>query len=96
LRSLAGLPPAHLSTPNELAGALDMRLAAVEQVLAALKMLTLVERTFGAGDGEDGYRLTRAGEVLLAACSRAQPVKRPPAPQGAVRQKRMEPTLGSM
>jgi len=55
-------------------------------VFGTLKKLSLVERTFGAGDGEDGYRLTRAGEVLLAACSRVQ----------SMRSSRVEPTLGSL
>ena len=63
-------------TPSEIARAMDMRSAAVEQALAALRKLSLIERTFGAGDGEDGYRLTRAGQVFLVACSRTQPNKR--------------------
>lgn len=80
LRSHAELPPGHLFTPSDVASALDMRLADVERALGTLKKLSLVERTFGAGDGEDGYRLTRAGGVLLAACSET----------------RIEPTLGSI
>lgn len=92
----AGLPPGHLSTPSSIASSLDMRSADVEQVLAALRKVSLVERTLGAGDGEDGYRLTRAGEVLLAACSRAQPVKGNPSAQRTLRPKRIEPTLGSL
>jgi DNA-binding MarR family transcriptional regulator len=84
LRSHVGLSAGHLLTPSDVASALDLRVADVERVLGTLKKLSLVERTFGAGDGEDGYRLTRAGEVLLAASSRAQPVK----------ETRIEPTLG--
>lgn len=91
-----GLPPAHLLTPSDVANALNMRSSDVERALGSLKKLSLVERTFGAGDGEDGYRLTRAGEVFLAACSRAQPVNEAPLPQHTARPKRMEPTLGSM
>jgi DNA-binding MarR family transcriptional regulator len=76
LRSHAKLPPGHLVTPSQIASAIDMRSADVEQALAALRKLSLIERTFGAGDGEDGYRLTRAGQVFLVACSRTQPTKR--------------------
>ena len=76
LRSHAKLPPAHLLTPSQIANAIHMRSADVEQALAALRKLSLVERTFGAGDGEDGYRLTRAGQVFLVACSRTQPNRR--------------------
>ena len=96
LQSHAGLPPAHLLTPSDIALALDMRAADVEQVLATLRKLSLVERSLGAGDGEDGYRLTRPGEVLLAACSRAQPAKGTSVPQHTLRPKRIEPRLGSM
>jgi len=87
LQTHAMLPPGHLLTPNDIANSLEMRVADVERALGALRKLSLVERTFGAGDGEDGYRLTRAGQVLLAACSRAQQAKE---------SKRIEPTLGSI
>jgi DNA-binding MarR family transcriptional regulator len=87
LQAHAMLPPGHLSTPNDIANSLEMRLADVERALGALRKLSLVERTFGAGDGEDGYRLTKAGAVLLAACSREQPVNE---------SQRIEPTLGSI
>jgi DNA-binding MarR family transcriptional regulator len=87
LQSHASLPPGHLSTPNDIANSLAMRVTDVERALGALRKLSLVERTFGAGDGEDGYRLTKAGAVFLAACSRAQPGKE---------SKRIEPTLGSI
>ena len=102
LQSHAELPPGYLLTPSDLASALDMRSADIEQVLATLKKLSLVERTFGAGDGEDGYRLTRPGEVFLAACRGgslehpAEQGSRNPLPQRSLRPKRMEPTLGSM
>ena len=86
LQSHIGLTPGHLLTPSDVASALDMRVADIERVFGTLKKLSLVERTFGAGDGEDGYRLTRAGEVLLAACSRVQ----------SMRSSRIEPTLGSL
>lgn len=101
LQSHAELRPGHLLTPSDIASALDMRSRDVEQALAMLKKLSLVERTFGAGDGEDGYRLTRPGEVFLAACSGggslhhpAENVTRTPLPERSLRQKRMEPTLG--
>jgi DNA-binding MarR family transcriptional regulator len=81
LQCHASLPPAHLLTPSDIASALRMRSADVEKVLGTLRKLSLVERTLGAGDGEDGYRLTRAGQVFLAACGG--------------RQRRIEPTLGS-
>ena len=79
LQSHAELPPGHLLTPSDIASSLDMRSRDVEQALAMLKKLSLVERTFGAGDGEDGYRLTRPGAVFLAACRGSG---------------RMEPTVG--
>ena len=85
LRSHADLPPGHLLTPSDVASALNMRVSDVERAFGTLKKLSLVERTFGDGDG-DGYRLTRPGEVFLAACSRAQPLK----------ETRIEPTLGSL
>jgi DNA-binding MarR family transcriptional regulator len=84
LQHHAALPPGHLLTPADIANTLGMRLSDVERALGALRNLSLVERTFGAGDGEDGYRLTRAGAVLLAACS-----------QQSAGSKRIEPTLGS-
>jgi DNA-binding MarR family transcriptional regulator len=96
LQSHAGLPPAHLLTPSDIAHDLDMCSADIEEVLANLRKLSLVERTLGAGGGEDGYRLTRPGEVLLAACSRAQPAKGTSLPQQALRPKRIEPMLGSV
>jgi len=85
LQHHAALPPGHLLTPPDIANTLGMRLADVERALGALRKLSLVERTFGAGDGEDGYRMTRAGAVLLAACS-----------QHGAGSKRIEPTLGSV
>jgi DNA-binding MarR family transcriptional regulator len=95
LQSHAGLPPAHLLTPRDLARDLDMRSADVEVVLGTLRKLSLVERTLGADDGEHGYRLTRAGEVFLAASNRVQPAKATPSPERALRPKRIEPSLGS-
>jgi DNA-binding MarR family transcriptional regulator len=95
LQSHAGLPPAHLLTPGDTARALDMRAADVAVVLGTLRKLSLVDRTLGADDGEDGYRLTKAGEVFLAAANRPQPAKATASPQRAVRPKRIEPRLGS-
>jgi DNA-binding MarR family transcriptional regulator len=94
LQSHAGLPPAHLLTASDIAPTLDMRAADVAVVLGTLRKLSLVDRTLGLGDGEDGYRLTKAGEVFLAACSRQQ-AKAPPAPERTARPKRIEPRLGS-
>ena len=87
LQTHAMLPPGHLLTPHDIANSLEMRVTDVERALGALRKLSLVERTFGAGDGEDGYRLTRAGQVLLAACSRTEASRE---------SKRIEPTLGSI
>jgi DNA-binding MarR family transcriptional regulator len=95
LQSHAGLPPAHLLTPGDTARALDMRAADVAVVLGTLRKLSLVDRTLGADDGEDGYRLTKAGEVFLAAANRPQPAKETASPQRTVRPKRIEPRLGS-
>lgn len=71
----ARLAPGHLLTASGTASALRVRPSLVQQALTRLKALSLVDRTFGAGDGEDGYRLTRPGQVFLAACSRAHPAK---------------------
>ena len=95
LQSQANLPPAHLLTAGDIGRALDMRSADVAVVLGTLRKLSLVDRTLGADDGEDGYRLTKAGEVLLAACSRTQPTKVAASTQRTLRSKRIEPTLGS-
>lgn len=96
LQTLAALPPAHLLTPSDIARALEMRSADIEQALVTLRKLSLVARSIGAGDGEDGYRLTKAGEVFLASCSRAQQVRDTSMPERTARPKRLEPTLGSM
>lgn len=95
LKSLDGLPPAHLLTPRDVGRCLEMRAGDVEKVLGTLRKLSLVDRTLGADDGEDGYRLTRAGEVFLATCNRAQPAQATAALQPTLRPKRIEPTLGS-
>jgi DNA-binding MarR family transcriptional regulator len=95
LQAHANLPPAHLLTAGDIGRALDMRSTDVAGVLGTLRKLSLVDRTLGADDGEDGYRLTKAGEVLLAACSRTQPAKVAASSQRTLRPKRIEPTLGS-
>jgi DNA-binding MarR family transcriptional regulator len=95
LQSHAGLPPAHLLTPGDTARALDMRTADVAVVLGTLRKLSLVDRTLGVDDGDDGYRLTKAGEVFLAAANRSQPAKETASLQRTVRPKRIEPRLGS-
>jgi DNA-binding MarR family transcriptional regulator len=95
LQSHANLPPAHLLTASDIGRALDMRSADVAVVLGTLRKLSLVDRTLGADDGEDGYRLTKAGEVFLAACSRTRPAKVPASSQRTLPPKRIEPTLGS-
>ena len=94
LQSHANLPPAHLLTARDIGRALDMRSADVAVVLGTLRKLSLVDRTLGADDGEDGYRLTKAGEVFLAACSRTPAAKITASSQHTLRPKRIEPTLG--
>jgi DNA-binding MarR family transcriptional regulator len=71
LRSHVKLAPGHLLTASGIASALDVSSTHVERALTRLTTLSLVHRTFGAGDGEDGYRLTRPGELFLAACGQA-------------------------
>ena len=95
LRAHVGLSAGHLLTTSDVATALDIRVSEVERVLGTLRKLSLVERTFGAGDGEDGYRLTRPGAVLLAAYSRAQSMEEPVSAQRSVRANRIEPTLNA-
>jgi DNA-binding MarR family transcriptional regulator len=95
LQALAGLPPAHFLTPSDIARRFAMSAADVAVVLGTLRKLSLVDRTLGADDGEDGYRLTKAGEVFLAAANRPQPAKEIVSPQRTVRPKRIEPRLGS-
>jgi hypothetical protein len=72
LRSHAKLPPGHLSTAKGLARVLRERPAQVEKALAKLKTLSLVDSALGAGDGEDGYKLTQFGAVFLSSHMRAQ------------------------
>ena len=95
LQAHAALPPAHFLTPRDIASRFHMRPADVAVVLGTLRKLSLVDRNLGADDGEDGYQLTRAGEVFLATCTRAQPAKEIALPQRTLRPKRIEPTLGS-
>ncbi len=75
LRSHVKLAPGHLLTASAIASALDVGATHVERTLTRLTTLSLVHRTFGAGDGEDGYRLTRPGELFLAACGQAHLTK---------------------
>jgi hypothetical protein len=72
LRSHAKLPPGHLSTARGLARVLRERPAQVEKALQKLKTLSLVDSALGAGDGEDGYKLTQFGAVFLSSHMRAQ------------------------
>jgi hypothetical protein len=48
------------------------RPAQVEKALQKLKTLSLVDSALGAGDGEDGYKLTQFGAVFLSSHMRAQ------------------------
>ncbi len=96
LQTLAGLPPAHFLTPSDIARRFAMSAADVAVVLGTLRKLSLVDRTLGADDGEDGYRLTKAGEVFLAAAKRPQPAQEISSPQRTLRSKRIEPRLGSV
>lgn len=75
LRCHAKLAAGHLLTASGIASALDVSSTHVERALTRLTTLSLVHRTFGAGDGEDGYRLTRPGEIFLAACGQAHLTK---------------------
>ena len=95
LQTLAGLPPAFFLTPSDIARRFAMSAADVAVVLGTLRKLSLVDRALGADDGEDGYRLTKAGEVFLAAANRQQHARNTAAPQRDVRPKRIEPRLGS-
>ncbi|HSD74074.1 MAG TPA: hypothetical protein VLB75_04845 [Steroidobacteraceae bacterium] len=72
LRSHAKLPPGHISTASSIARVLRVRPPHVQKALEKLKTLSLVDRALGAGDGEDGYRLTQFGAVFLSSCMRAQ------------------------
>ena len=69
LQSHAELPPGYLLTPSDLASALDMRAADIEQALATLKKLSLVERTFGRG--------RRRGRLSVDATWRGFPCRLP-------------------
>jgi hypothetical protein len=72
LRSHAKLPPGHISTASSIARVLRIRQSHVQKALEKLKTLSLVDTALGAGDGEDGYRLTQFGAVFLSSCMRAQ------------------------
>jgi len=73
LRAHARLTPGHLLTASVVASALKVRSSAhVEKALSRLVGLRLLHRTFGAGDGEEGYRLTGPGQLFLAANARAR------------------------
>jgi DNA-binding MarR family transcriptional regulator len=74
LQCHAGLGPGHLLTVSDIVSALNVRSTHVELALTRLKALSFIHRTFGAGDGEDGYRLTRPGELFLVAYG-ARPTK---------------------
>ena len=72
LRSHVKLPPGHLSTASSIARVLRLRQSHVQKALEKLKTLSFVDRALGAGDGEDGYRLTQFGAVFLSSCMRAE------------------------
>ena len=72
LRSHAKLAPGHLSTASSIARAVGVRPPHAKKALDRLKTLNLVDRALGAGDGEEGYRLTQFGAVFLSSCMRAQ------------------------
>jgi DNA-binding MarR family transcriptional regulator len=81
LRCHVKLAPGHLLTASGIASDLDVSSTHVERALTRLTALSLVHRTFGAGDGEDGYRLTRPGVLFLAACGQAHLTKGQEAPK---------------
>ena len=70
LRSHALLAPGYVLSVSDLAASLDIRRAQAERLLVKLEQLTLLQRAFGAADGETGYRLSRPGHFLLMARSR--------------------------
>lgn len=70
LREQARLAPGHVITAVDVANDLGVRPLRAQQALDSLKVLHLVEVSFGTTDGYPGYLLTRPGQVFLTACGR--------------------------
>jgi len=70
LRSHALLAPGYVLSVSDLAASLDLRRGQAEKLLEKLERLTMLERGFGASDGETGYRLSRPGRFALMARTR--------------------------
>lgn len=69
LRSHALLAPGYVLNVSDLASSLDIRRSEAQHVLARLERLTLLQRGFGASDGETGYRLSDSGRFFVMARS---------------------------
>jgi hypothetical protein len=70
LRSHALLAPGYVLSVSDLAASLEIRRGQAQQLLTKLEKLALLQRGFGASDGETGYRLSRPGQFVLMARSR--------------------------
>lgn len=68
LREQTRLAPGHVITAIDVANDLGVRPLRAQQALDSLKLLHLVEVSFGTTDGYPGYLLTRPGQVFLSAC----------------------------
>lgn len=64
------LSPGFIITASEAARILSMTVWKIKQAFARLHQFGLVETAFGAGDGEDGYRLSPLGRNLATAQQR--------------------------
>lgn len=73
LRVEARLQPGYVLTAVEIADRLRVQPSRAQRALRKLDGLGLVDYTFSSMDGYDGYRLTRAGDMYLAACGSSSP-----------------------
>ena len=65
LQLYADLQSGYVLSESEIAGRLELRRNQVEQALARLRKLGMLETTLGGSEGENAYRLTGAGRGLL-------------------------------
>ena len=63
----ARLPPAHALAPSEIAAELGLARNHAEKILTKLMRLRLLASALSGCDGEEAYKLTRAGRVCLIA-----------------------------